>query len=106
MHQFEVQSIFDGFELGGYQIAFTNSALWMVLTVGVLWLFMLGGMKRELVPGRWQATVEGMTNFVASMIDTSIGPKGKQFTTYVFSLFMFILAANILGMLPVRKSVV
>src|SRR3546814_2803948 len=51
------------------------SALWMVLTVGVLWLFMLGGMKRELVPGRWQATVEGMTNFVASMIDTSIDRK-------------------------------
>ncbi|MGS1017333.1 F0F1 ATP synthase subunit A [Allosphingosinicella humi] len=101
MHQFEVQTIFDGFNLGGHQIAFTNSALWMVLTVGVLWLFMLGGMKRELVPGRWQAMVEGMTNFVASMIDTSIGPKGKQFTPYVFSLFMFILIANILGMLPV-----
>ncbi|HEY6916136.1 MAG TPA: F0F1 ATP synthase subunit A, partial [Allosphingosinicella sp.] len=59
MHQFQVQSIWDGFNLGGQQIAFTNSALFMVLTVVVLWVFMLGGMKRELVPGRWQAAVEG-----------------------------------------------
>ena len=101
MHQFEVQTIFEGFELGGQQIAFTNSALWMVLTVGVLWLFMLGGMKRQLVPGRWQAAVEGMTGFIDSMMLTNIGPEGRKYTPYVFSLFMFILTANLLGMLPV-----
>ena len=101
MHQFEVQTIFEGFELGGQQIAFTNSALWMVRTVGVLWLFMLGGMKRQLVPGRWQAAVEGMTGFIDSMMLTNIGPEGRKYTPYVFSLFMFILTANLLGMLPV-----
>ena len=101
MHQFQVQTIFDGFEIGGQQIAFTNSALWMVLTVGVLWLFMLGGMKRQLVPGRWQAAVEGMTGFIDSMMLTNIGPEGRKYTPYVFSLFMFILTANLLGMLPV-----
>ena len=101
MHQFEVQTIFEGFELGGQQIAFTNSALWMVLTVGVLWLFMLGGMKRQLVPGRWQAAVEGVTGFVDNMLVTSVGPEGRRFVPYIFSLFMFILFANILGMLPV-----
>ena len=85
MHQFEVQTIFEGFELGGQQIAFTNSALWMVLTVGVLWLFMLGGMKRQLVPGRWQAAVEGMTGFIDSMMLTNIGPEGRKYTPYVFS---------------------
>src|SRR5690606_22558095 len=62
--------------------------------------FMLGGMKRSLVPTRWQAAVEGFTGFVADMIHTSIGPKGKAFTPYVFSLFMFILVANMLGMVP------
>ena len=91
----------DMFTLGGQQIAFTNSALWMLITLGALWLFMLGGMKRQLVPGRWQAAVEGMTGFVDSMLATNIGPEGKRFAPYVFSLFMFILFANILGMLPV-----
>lgn len=100
MHQFQVQSIWDGFNLGGQQIAFTNSALFMVLTVVVLWVFMLGGMKRELVPGRWQAAVEGFTGFIGSMVDANIGPKGKAFVPYVFSLFMFILIANILGLMP------
>ncbi len=101
MHQFKIEKIFDGFNVAGQQIDFTNSALWMVLTVAVLWLFMLGGMKREVVPGRWQAAVEGVTGFIDNMMTTNIGPEGKKFTPYVFSLFMFILFANILGMLPV-----
>ena len=101
MHQFEVQSMADMFTLGGQQIAFTNSALWMLITLGALWLFMLGGMKRQLVPGRWQAAVEGVTGFVDNMLVTSVGPEGRRFVPYIFSLFMFILFANILGMLPV-----
>jgi F-type H+-transporting ATPase subunit a len=101
MHQFEVQTILPGFEIGGHEIAFTNSALWMLVTLGTLWLFMLGGMKRELVPGRWQAAVEGVTGFISSMMNTNIGPEGRKFTPYVFSLFMFILFANLLGMLPI-----
>jgi F-type H+-transporting ATPase subunit a len=100
MHQFEVQTIFDGFNLAGEQIAFTNSAAWMLATLVALWLFMLGGMKRELVPGRWQMMVEGVTGFIGNMMQTNIGPEGRKFTPYVFSLFMFILFANLLGMLP------
>jgi F-type H+-transporting ATPase subunit a len=61
---------------------------------------MLGGMKRELVPGRWQMMVEGVTGFISSMMNTNIGPEGRKFTPYIFSLFMFILFCNILGMLP------
>jgi len=101
MHQFEVQSMADLFEVGGQQIAFTNSALWMLLTLGALWLFMLGGMKRQLVPGRWQAAVEGVTGFIENMMTTNVGPQGRKFVPYVFSLFMFILFANLLGLLPV-----
>jgi F-type H+-transporting ATPase subunit a len=100
MHQFEVQSIFEGFSIGGHQIAFTNSALWMLVALVVVWAFMLGGMKRQLVPTRWQAAVEGVTGFISSMMTTNIGPEGRKFTPYVFSLFMFILVANLLGMLP------
>ena len=102
MHQFLIEPLFGKeWAIAGHNIAFTNSALWMVITLGVLWLFMLGGMKRELVPGRWQAAVEGFTGFISDMMKTNIGPEGKKFTPYVFSLFMFILIANILGMMPV-----
>ncbi|HEX8401703.1 MAG TPA: F0F1 ATP synthase subunit A [Allosphingosinicella sp.] len=100
MHQFEVQSFSDLFSIGGQQIAFTNSALWMLITLGALWLFMLGGMKRQLVPGRWQAAVEGVTGFIDNMMMANVGPKGRKFVPYVFSLFMFILFANLLGLLP------
>jgi len=101
MHQFMIEPIFGrDWQIAGHSIAFTNSALWMVITLGALWLFMLGGMKRELVPGRWQAAVEGFTGFISNMMHTNIGPKGKAFVPYVFSLFMFILIANLLGMLP------
>ena len=101
MDQFLVSPLF-GHRLvvHGYDISFTNSALFMVIVLAALWLFMLGGMKRQLVPGRWQAAVEGMTGFVTSMMETNIGREGRKFTPYVFSLFMFILFANIIGLLP------
>jgi F-type H+-transporting ATPase subunit a len=102
MHQFTIEPLFgtDHLALGGYNIAFTNSALWMVLTAVVLWLFMLGGMKRELIPGRWQASVEFFTGFIDNLLSANVGPEGKRYVPYVFSLFMFILFANILGLLP------
>ncbi|HET9398768.1 MAG TPA: F0F1 ATP synthase subunit A [Sphingomicrobium sp.] len=101
MHQFLVEPLFgQSWEIAGHSIAFTNSAAWMAATLLALWMFMLGGMKRELVPGRWQMAVEGFTGFITNMMDTNIGPKGRRFVPYVFSLFMFILFANILGMLP------
>ena len=100
MHQFEVQTIWEGFNLGGHQIAFTNSAAWMLITLGVLWLFMLGGMKRQVVPGRWQMLVENFTGFIDKLLLENIGKEGRKYLPYVFSLFMFILFANLLGMLP------
>jgi F-type H+-transporting ATPase subunit a len=100
MHQFEVQTIWNGFTLGGHQIAFTNSALWMLVTVVALWVFMLGGMKRQVVPGRWQMMVETFTGFVDGVLKANIGKEGRAFLPYVFSLFMFILFANVIGILP------
>ncbi len=100
MHQFEVHTIFDGFTLFGQQINFTNSALWMFIVLGLLYVFMMGGMKRELVPGRWQVMVEGVVGFVDNIIATSIGPNGKKYTPWVFTLFMFILFSNLMGMMP------
>jgi len=102
MHQFLVEPMFgtESWSLAGYNIAFTNSALFMVVTLLLIWIFMLGGTKGQLVPGRWQAAVEGFTGFITDMMHANIGPKGKAFTPYVFSLFMFILIANLVGLLP------
>ena len=99
MHQFTVERIVP-LELGGYDISFTNSAAWMLAALAVIGLFMLGGMKRQVVPGRWQMAVEGLTGFVDDMARVNIGPEGKKFVPYLFSLFTFILAANLLGLLP------
>lgn len=102
MHQFTIEPMFgtDLWQVAGYNIAFTNSALWMAITTGVLFIFVLGGMKRQVIPGRWQMAVESMTGFVDNLLSANIGPAGKKYVPYVFSLFMFILFANFLGLLP------
>lgn len=102
MHQFTIEPMFgtDHWAIAGHNIAFTNSALWMAITAVVLWLFMLGGMKRQLVPGRWQMAVESMTGFIDGMLSANVGPAGKKYVPYIFSIFMFILFANLLGLLP------
>jgi F-type H+-transporting ATPase subunit a len=100
MQQFTVEHLGPKLEIAGYDISFTNSALWMVITLLVIGLFMYGGMKRQLVPGRWQVAVEGFIGFISGMVDSNIGPEGRKFTPYIFSLFIFILVSNLLGMLP------
>src|SRR5215210_7966824 len=98
MHQFQISPLAGS--LDGTPFVFTNSALWMLVVLALIWVFMLGGMKRELVPGRWQAMVEGITGFVTSMVTTSIGPEGRKYIPWVFTVFMFILFANLLGLMP------
>ena len=100
MHQFEVQTVWEGFSIAGQQIAITNSAVWMIATVIALWAFMLGGMKQQVVPGRWQMMVEGFTGFIDNLLKANIGAEGRKYLPYVFSLFMFILFANLIGLLP------
>ena len=102
MHQFMIEPMFgtDHWEIAGYNIAFTNSALWMAITTVALLLFMWGGTKRQLVPGRWQMAVESMTGFIDGLLAANIGTAGKKYVPYIFSLFMFILFANVLGLLP------
>lgn len=103
MHQFAIEPMFgtDHWALGGYNIAFTNSALWMVISAIALWAFVTMGMKRQLVPGRWQMAVEFFTGFIDNLMLSSAGEAGKKYVPYVFSLFMFILMANLLGLLPI-----
>ncbi len=100
MHQFTVEPLLP-LKVGGYDLSFTNSSLWLLIALGVIYGFMAMGMKRQLVPNRWQVAVEGLTNFVDDMVKVNIGPEGKKFVPYIFSLFVFILAANLLGLLPI-----
>ena len=102
MHQFTIEPLAgtENWELAGFNIAFTNSALWMLITVVVLGIFVAGGMRRQVVPGRWQMMVESFTGFIDDMLEANIGKAGRKYVPYVFSLFMFILFANLLGLLP------
>jgi F-type H+-transporting ATPase subunit a len=99
MHQFTVEPLVP-LNVGGVDLSFTNSSAWMLVTLAIIFAFMAMGMKRQLVPGRWQIAVEGLTGFIDNMVRVNIGPEGRKFTPYIFSLFTFILVANLLGLMP------
>jgi F-type H+-transporting ATPase subunit a len=91
--------------LGGDQLAatpfqFTNSALWMLIVLGVILLYMWGGTRRALVPGRWQASVEVLTGFMDDITRGSIGPRGRAYLPWVSTAFLFILVSNWIGAMP------
>ena len=99
MHQFQIHPIGGG-ELTGSAFQFTNSALWMLIVLGCIYVFMMGGMKRSLIPGRWQVAVESLTGFISGMVSANIGAEGKKYMPWVFTIFTFILFANLMGMMP------
>ena len=99
MHQFSIAPLGGG-ALSGSAWQITNSALWMLIVCGCIVLFMWGGMKRALVPGRWQVAVEGLVDFVSGISVGNIGPEGRRFMPWIFTLFAFILFANLIGMMP------
>ena len=99
MKQFTVEPLVP-LNVAGYDISFTNSSLWLLIALVLIYGFMAMGMQRQLVPNRWQAAVEGLTGFIDDMVNVNIGPEGKKFVPYIFSLFVFILTANLLGLFP------
>lgn len=100
IHQFTIQKLIP-IEVGGVDFSFTNSALFMVLTVaGASAFLMLSTRGRGLIPGRWQSAAEMTYEFVAQTLRESAGSEGMKFFPFVFSLFMFILVANLWGMFP------
>jgi F-type H+-transporting ATPase subunit a len=101
VHQFAVNDIFHIGQIGGLDLAFTNSALFMVLTVALIAAFLLlATSSASIVPGRLQAAAEMSYEFVANMLRDAAGKEGMRFFPLVFSLFMFVLFANLLGMVP------
>ena len=99
MHQFQIAPVGGG-ELVASPFQFTNSALWMLIVLFAIVLFMWGGTRRALVPGRWQAAVEGLTGFVDNITRANIGPEGRAYLPWVFTAFVFILFANWIGAMP------
>jgi F-type H+-transporting ATPase subunit a len=101
IHQFQIKNLFTLGEIGGVEIAFTNSAAFMLAAVAVT----AGGLVlatagRSLVPGRVQSVAEVTYEFVADMVRQSTGEEGMRFFPLVFSLFSFILVLNMFGMIP------
>ena len=101
IHQFEIHKIFSLGTYGGHEIAFTNSSLYMVIAVLLIALLLVGATAgRSLVPGRMQSLAELSYEFIATTIRSTAGSEGMKFFPLVFSLFMFILVANIVGLIP------
>lgn len=100
MEQFNIKPIVP-LEAGGYDISFTNSSLFMVLAVAVCsLLFALCLRKRDVIPGKAQAFVEMIYDFIHNLVKENIGPEGLKYFGFIFSLFLFIAFGNVLGLFP------
>ena len=100
LEQFTIKPIIS-IQFGAIDLSFTNSALWMLIAVGCICLLMLtGASRRKMVPGRLQTATELLYEFIANMIHDTAGSAGRAYFPFIFSLFMFILMGNMLGLLP------
>lgn len=89
------------FEMGGVDLSFTNSSLWMLIAVIVsISLFSFGISRKALVPGRLQMLTEMFYEFVSSMIRDATGGKGKEYFPLIFTVFVMVLMGNLLGLVP------
>ncbi|HNS45258.1 MAG TPA: F0F1 ATP synthase subunit A, partial [Alphaproteobacteria bacterium] len=100
MHQFQITPLIP-IEVGGVDISFTNSALW-VLIGAVLSIVIMGlaASRKSIVPGRIQLIGEEIYGFVEGMVTDNIGQKGKEYFPLVFTVFMIVAMGNMLGMIP------
>jgi len=106
MHQFHVYRIGPEIKIAGVDISFTNSSLFMFLSAGIICIFLFFGTKeKKLIPGKIQLIAEIFYNFIAKMISDTAGPKAKPYFPFIFSLFIFVLFCNMVGMLPYSFTV-
>ena len=100
VEQFKLKSLVP-LELGGVDLSFTTSSLWMTVTVAAVTAFLTLSMRGgRLVPGRWQSMAEMSYEFIANMIRENVGAEGRKYFPFIFTLFMFILVGNLVGMIP------
>ncbi len=109
LEQFEIKTLFpvgDAHGAPGEAVAlpfyaFTNSTLFMVLGIALVIAFLALGTRRgALVPSRLQSMAELSYEFIANMIRDNVGHEGRKYFPFIFTLFMFVLAGNLLGMIP------
>ena len=100
MEQFEIKRLLD-LKIGGLDVSFTNSSFWMIVAViAATGVFVVGMRQRALVPGKLQSVAELGYEFIAGMVRDNVGDAGKKYFPFIFTLFIFILFANVLGMVP------
>ena len=106
MHQFEVYKIGPEINFGGINLSFTNASFFMTLSsVLILLLLFFGTKKKSLIPSKIQFITEMSYTFVAKMINDTAGNSAKSFFPFIFTLFMFVLFSNMIGMLPYSFTV-
>ena len=106
MHQFEVYRIGPEIKLGAINLSFTNASLFMAISsIAILILLFFGTKKKVLIPSKIQFITEMSYTFVAKMINDTAGSKAKPFFPFIFTLFMFVLFCNMIGMLPYSFTV-
>jgi F-type H+-transporting ATPase subunit a len=106
IHQFEIHKIFTLGHIGNQEIAFTNSSAYMFGAVAIIALLMIGGSAgRRLIPTRFQSLAELSYEFVSNTLRGSVGEEGMKFFPFVFSIFMFVLVANLIGIIPYTFTV-
>ena len=106
MHQFNVHKIGPEIKINGIDLSFTNSSLFMLLSAIFILLFLLFGTKeKKIIPGKIQLISEMLYNFIGKMINDTAGKKAKPYFPFIFSLFIFVLFCNMIGMLPYSFTV-
>ena len=106
MQQFEVHKIGPEIKIAGVDLSFTNASLFMVLSaLAICLVLFLGTKEKRLIPNKMQLISELFYNFIAKMISDTAGSKAKPYFPFIFSLFMFVLFCNMLGMLPYSFTV-
>lgn len=105
MEQFQIKTLLP-LEIGGIDLSFSNSSLWMVIaTLGVITFLTLGMRRAAMVPGRFQSMAELSYEFIANTVRQNAGDEGMKFFPLIFTLFMFVLFCNVFGMLPYSFTV-
>ena len=105
VEQFTIKALY-ALSLFGYDISFTNSSLFMVFAVLLSSGFLFFAMRpASIIPGRLQCLAEMMYEFVANILDSNVGKEGKPYFPFVFTLFLFILFSNLLGLIPYSYTV-
>ena len=105
MHQFEIERHLP-LEIFGIDASFTNSSLFMVIAaISVSAFLLISTSGRSLVPGRLQSLAEIAYEFVANMIRDNVGTAGMKYFPFIFTLFVFVLACNMIGMIPYTFTV-